>query len=461
MANSRKLNSVNSLLLSDAGLPPAGSAVLVGLSGGVDSVVLLHLFSEFAPRYSWQLAAIHVHHGISANADRWAEFCTDLCARLEIPLHVERVDIAPLRAHGVEAAARRLRYAAFTRQTCDYVALAHHADDQVETLFLQLLRGAGVRGASAMPLLSACTGTHKVIRPLLHCTRDQIVEYAGTHDLHWIEDESNADEIYPRNFLRHQLLPKLAEKFPAYRETLTRSARHFAEAAELLDDLARLDAQNLSLLPCGERAGERGEGGEFYLAVSALQALNAARAKNLLRYFLHERGAPMPQVVQLDDMLQQLCTAREDAAVCIRFAAEEWQVRRYQGRVYVLRAQRAFERNLVLSWQGEDSLDWPATGARIAFEPTIGQGVSVAKLARAALTLRLRQGGESLRPAANAANRTLKNLLQERHIPPWQRERWPLLYCGETLVCVAGVAIAADYQACENEPGILLKWLNG
>jgi tRNA(Ile)-lysidine synthase len=471
-----------------APLLPEHSSILIGLSGGVDSVVLLHLLHQLAARFSWQLSALHVHHGISPNADAWAEFCADLCARHQISLHIERVDIEPLRAHGIEAAARKLRHAAFARQPCDFVALAHHADDQAETLLLQLLRGAGVRGASAMPMLAGRAGSPNlprrgscalwVLRPLLHCSRQEILDYAAAHDLQWIEDESNADDNYPRNFLRHRVLPLLSEKFPAYRDTLARSAQHFAEASKLLDDLALLDAPDLFLsdkttshstrlpkygsqvagYPASGESEARGakpaggEGDEFSLEVSRLQSLSLPRAKNLLRYFLHSLSAPMPQAVQLDDMLQQLCNAREDAVVCIAYG--DWQVRRYQGKVYVLRALGEFDPSLLLQWHGEAELDWPALNARLYFKHTKSSGISLAKLQRAPVTLRLRSGGETLRPQPHAATRTLKNLLQEHHVSPWQRDRLPLLYCGEELVCVPGVAIAAEYQAVAEEAGI-------
>ncbi|MDP1996206.1 MAG: tRNA lysidine(34) synthetase TilS [Gallionella sp.] len=447
-----------------APLLPAHSTILIGLSGGVDSVVLLHLLHQLAPRFSWQLSALHVHHGISPNADAWADFCAGLCAQHAIPLQIEHVDIAPLRAHGIEAAARKLRHAAFSSQKCDFVALAHHADDQAETLLLQLLRGAGVRGASAMPVLSlskrpllAHDGSPDLLRPLLRCSRREILNYAAAHDLRWIEDESNADDSYPRNFLRHRLLPLLEEKFPAYRDTLTRSAQHFAEASELLDDLARLDAADSSPFPASGRE-VRGEDGEPRLEVSRLQFLSRPRAKNLLRYFLYSQGAPMPQTVQLDDMLHQLCGARQDAAVCIEYDGY-WQVRRYQGRVYALRAPGGFDRNFVLSWHGEEELDWLALNVRLHFDRMQGAGISLAKLQRAPVTLRLRQGGETLRPHPNAATRTLKNLLQEQHIPPWQRDRLPLLFCGDTLICVPGVAIAAEYLANVDDAGVLVNLL--
>jgi tRNA(Ile)-lysidine synthase len=422
-----------------APLLPAHSRILIGLSGGVDSVVLLHLLYIIAPKFSWQLSALHVHHGISPNADTWAKFCTGLCANYRIPLVVERVDIAPLRGqHGTEAAARKLRQAAFAKQPCDVVALAHHADDQSETLLLQLLRGAGVRGASAMPLFNKRDASPSLLRPLLHCSRQEILNYAAAHPLQWIEDESNADDSYPRNFLRHRVLPLLGEKFPAYRDTLARSAQHFAETSGLLDELARQDAVQAIM-------GET-------LAVAALQALTRPRAKNLLRYFLHRVDAPMPQAVQLDEMLQQLLSAAEDSTVCVTFG--EWQLRRYQGKVYALRALGDLDKSVAMLWHGEAQLDWPASDTLLQFKPAQGVGISLGKLQHAPVTLRLRQGGETLRPHSKATTRTLKNLLQEQHIPPWQRDRLPLLYCGAELVCVVGVAIAAKYQAAKEEAGI-------
>src|SRR5512146_3262 len=242
MASSRKSNLADTVAARLAPLLPKRSHILIGLSGGMDSVVLLHLLHSLAPRFDWRLSALHVHHGISPNAGDWADFCAGLCAQYDIPLQIEHVDIAPLRnEHGIEAAARKLRHAAFARHSCDFVALAHHADDQAETLLLQLLRGAGLRGVAAMPVLSKVEGPvlkpsaahgHAVLRPLLDVPRGRLLEYARLHALQWVEDESNADDRYPRNFLRHRLLPLLEQSFPAYRDTLTRSAMHFAEAGE-------------------------------------------------------------------------------------------------------------------------------------------------------------------------------------------------------------------------------------
>ena len=449
MASSRKSSLIKlteRVAAQIAPLLPAHSSILIGLSGGVDSVVLLHLLHNLAPQYKWQLSALHVHHGISPNANGWADFCVDLCARFQIPLSIEHVDIAPLRAHGIEAAARKLRHEAFASQQCDFVALAHHADDQAETLLLQLLRGAGVRGASSMPVLSESqragqAGLPCLLRPMLQCSRREIVDYAAAHDLQWIEDESNSDDSYPRNFLRHRVMPLLEERFPAYRDTLARSTQHFAEASKLLDELAQVDAAQAI-------EGET-------LNVAALLALHLPRAKNLLRYFLYSLGVPMPQTVQLDDMLEQLCNAREDAAVCITYG--DWQVRRYRGKVYVMRELCGIEQSFMLPWHGEAELDWHALNARVRFEHTHTAGISLAKLQCAPVTLRLRDGGETLRPHLNASKRTLKNLLQEHNVPPWQRDRLPLLYCGDELVCVPGVAIAAEYLSDGQEAAIRVE----
>lgn len=440
MENSRKSASDLNVRVAGALSPvlASGSSILLGLSGGVDSVVLLHLLHQLAPRHSWRLSALHVHHGISPQADAWAAFCAELCARHHIPFQVEHVDIAPLRDMGIEAAARKLRHAALDRQPVDCIALAHHLDDQAETLLLQLLRGAGVRGASAMPLSRQRAGAPALLRPLLDVARSELLAYAQQHALQWVEDESNADDAYPRNFLRQRVLPTLEQRFPSYRATLARSARHFAEASELLDQLAQQDAHGAL----------QGDG----LEVARLQALDPVRAKNLLRWFLHQRGATMPQAVQLDDMLHQLCSARQDASVCVAYGY--WQVRRYRGRVYALRALGEFAPSLVLPWRGEDELDWPALNARLRFERCNSSGISLAKLQRAPVTLRLRSGGETLRPQSQAATRTLTNLLQEHHVPPWQRERLPLLYSADELVCVPGVAIAAEYQAVADEAAI-------
>lgn len=433
----------NSTLLHDriaaqlAPLLPAGSRLLLGLSGGMDSVVLLHILHTLVPRLKVTLSAMHVHHGISPNADAWARFCAECCARYDVPLEVKHVNIAPLKdAHGIEASARKLRHAAFAESGIPFVALAHHADDQAETLMLQLLRGAGLRGVSAMPFARE-QGGQLLLRPMLACSRTELHAYARQHALQWVEDESNADDSYPRNFLRHRLLPLLGERFPAWCNTLGRSAQHFAEAAGILDEVALADGA-----------------GEPLLAVTKLETLSLPRGKNLLRHYLHGQGAPMPQEAQLNDMLRQLIGARDNAHVCVNFG--DWQLRRYRGFMHVMQALPVFDPALCVDWHGALTLDWPPLRRELHFTEAVGQGISRARLMSGQVTLRLRTGGETLRPHPRAARRSLKNLLQEHGVPPWQRERLPLVYCGEELVCVVGVAVAAAFQAEEGEQSVMV-----
>jgi tRNA(Ile)-lysidine synthase len=443
MANSRKLKSdlqecVAGVLHS---IVPSGSSLSVGLSGGVDSVVLLHLLVQLSSRFQYRLSALHVHHGISAHAESWAAFCTELCAKYSVPLQIERVDINPLRAMGIEAAARQLRHAALAQQPVDFIALAHHRDDQAETLLLQLLRGAGVRGASAMQIHKPRHDLPALLRPLLDIDRSELEDYARVHDLRWVEDDSNQDVNYPRNFLRHQVLPVLAQRFPAYRTTLARSARHFAEAAELLDELAVQDAA----------IAIAGEG----LSVPALCQLGTARGKNLIRYFLAMRGAPIPDTNRLTEMQRQLCAAGNEAQICI--AWQGWQLRSYRQQAYVLPALLP-PVDFTIAWNGEAELVLPASHGILYFARVRGSGLSVASLLQAGLSVRSRKGSEHIKLDAARPRQSLRNLLPQHSIPPWQREQLPLLYCGDELVCVPGVASAYAFAAREDEEGVLVSW---
>ena len=455
MGNSRKTDSNTLLEHVAAGLSPllpAESSVVLGLSGGVDSVVLLHLLRQISHRHGWQLRALHVHHGISPHADAWAAFCDELCKKHGVPLQIEHVNISPLRHLGIEAAARTLRHAALARHPSDFIALAHHQDDQAETLLLQLLRGAGTRGVSGMPALKQRQGVPALLRPLLDIPRSTLLDYAQQQELSWVEDESNRDDAYPRNFLRHRVLPVLEQRFPAYRTTLTRSARHFAEASELLDDLARQEAPDIFTSSMQEGESETKK---FVLEVAPLLALSPARAKNLLRYFIAARGAAMPDSTLLAEILRQLGTARLDSQVCITWHG--WQIRRYRTHVYILAALPP-PIDFNVTWRGETEIFLQQPHGMLHFEPAMGQGISLNKLKSRTMEIRPRRGGEKIRPDAARPQRTLKNLLQEHGVLPWQRDVLPLLFDGDELVCVPGVSIATAYQALPDEPGILINW---
>jgi len=426
-----------------------GRHLTLALSGGVDSVALLDILAPLRTSLHFPLSAVYVNHQISPNAADWAGFCARLCAGYNIPFQVVKVNLKGQPGESLEALARDARYRVFAEQQADFIVLAQHLDDQAETLLLQLLRGAGAKGMSAMGVTREGLGvrgeggveTLHYLRPLLDVPRRLILDYAALHGLQWVEDESNADISYDRNYLRHRVLPELEKRFPGYRVTFARASRNLAESAQLSDDLASMD-----------RAIAVVNGN---LRVDALRSLSGARARNLLRYWLAEFGMPMPSAGRLENLLQQLCSARDDAQV--RISLGDTVIRRYRGEVCLKKKVLAPQPELALIWAFQDELELPDSGGRLLFERTTGQGLSLARLSAEPVTVRLRQGGERLRPDCLRPTRSLKNLLQEAGMPPWQRQRLPLLFSGEKLVFVPGIGAACEYQAGEGEIGIVVK----
>lgn len=438
---SRRLEHTLSAFLAARLLP--GERLCVGLSGGRDSVVLLHALDRLRARGRvGSLAAIHVDHGLSANAGTWAGFCAEFCRQLGVPLDIVHVEVPRDDGEGLEAAARRARHRVFAGCCADWLALAHHQDDQVETVLFRLLRGAGVAGAAGMPAERSQAGGPRLIRPLLDVPRALIAGYAAENSLVWVEDESNADCRYRRNHLRQAVLPRIEEAFPAAARTLARAAGHFAEAAALLDELAQAD-----------RATVVGAGGRIDLL--RFNALPPARARNLLRRELSAAGWRAPEARWLDEALRQLTSAGSDSQTCI--ATPDGEVHVYRHQLYVC-ARRPPLPAAVISWLGEARLAWGDLW--VSFVPTVGAGVSRGLLAGTRVCLRRRQGGERLQIDARRPRRTLANLLQEAGVPPWERARLPLLWSDDRLVWVGGIGIDASFACRKGEAGIVVAWEN-
>ncbi len=443
MASSKKRRPSNLLTHLKQALPAyleTGRRLTVALSGGVDSVVLLDLLDRLRVELDFRLSAVHVDHQLSPHAQEWAQFCRDLCAARGIALHVEAVKVRGRRGLGLEAAAREARYRVLHAQPADYVVLAHHLDDQAETVLLKLLRGAGVRGLSGMPALRQAAGP-TILRPLLDVPRATLLAYARQHRLRWVEDESNADPALSRNFLRAEVLPRIEQKFPAYRETMLRASRNLAEASSLLDELGGID------LAHALRAGR--------LDTAYLAGLSAARGRNLLRVFLQSQGAPLPDAQRLEEMQRQLIAAGTGARIEIPWGG--FVLRRYRGEARVESLLPPPPPDWSKRWRGEALLRLPELGCQLEFVPAVGEGIRLAALQPQAVRLRLRRGGERLRPDCRRPRRSLKNLLQEAAVPPWLRERLPLLCCGEHLVAVPGIGVDCAYQAQGDDPGLLVR----
>lgn len=414
-------------------LPPAGRYV-VAYSGGLDSHVLLHALSSLG----LNLAAVHVHHGLSPNADLWSEHCLATCKELGVPCRVLRVRVTAA-GSGREAAARSARYAALEQALGEGEMLltAHHQDDQAETLLLMLLRGAGVAGLAAMPPLRRFAAGW-LARPLLGLPRDVLRHYAETHHLSWVDDESNFDTSLDRNYLRHDLLPGLRRRWPAADRALARSAAHLAEARELLTELAVADQAGAG----GSRPGT--------LSVAALGRLTPARRRNLLRHWIGDRGLPPPDSAHLRRIEQEVLPARADAEPCVAWPGAE--VRRYRDDLHAL-PPTIPPPALELSWDPQQPLALP-DGRRLVAAPALGQGLGAARCAGARLTVRFRAGGERCAPAGRGHSHELKKLFQEAGVPPWERERVPLLFVDGVLAQVVGYWICESFAAGAGEAAL-------
>lgn len=307
-------------------LPAAPSAqrLVVGLSGGRDSICLLSALKELQPDFGYGLAACHVNHGISSHAAEWQTFCQRFCDISGIPLKAVQISVPLDSAEGLEAAARTRRYAVFADIDADWLVLGQHRGDQAETLLFNLLRGSGVHGARAMPEVRILRPGLLLLRPLLGVPRTDIERYLGSRTLHWIEDDSNGDQRFSRNFLRHRIIPELQSRFPATEERLALSAERFAEAAVLLDDLALID---LSGAPAA-----------FPVALDLLASLSEARARNLLRFLLARQGVGIPGETRFREALRQLLDAREDRHPSIVFG--NWRLFRKRGEVRLEKIHR-------------------------------------------------------------------------------------------------------------------------
>ncbi len=447
MASSRKPPTSSSLAAHVAAqlrqYVQPGDRVVAALSGGIDSVVLFDALTQVRADVGIKLSAVHVNHQINPKASSWATFCRALCRARDVPLKVAKVEVA--RGNSLEAAARDARYAVFAQQRADWIALAHNLDDQAETVLLQLLRGAGIKGLSAMPIMRIQANSDGIkspslLRPLLDTPRNEIAAYASERALQWIEDDSNDDVHYNRNFMRHQLLPLIAQRYPAYRRTLSRAAGHFAEAAQLLAELADGDHVNTA----------------DNLSIATLRQLPVARAKNAIRHFLAAHNIAMPSAVRLDECVRQITHAADDAQIAITLGMHE--LRCHRDALYVIERLALPPDDSCWTWQGGRVMRLPELHGELIFSKRIGNGISIAMLEGHQITVRLRRGGERMQPDAKRPRRSLKNLLQEADVAPWLRSGMPLLFADDTLIYAPGIGIDAAFQAAPKERAVMPEW---
>ncbi|MDQ7075288.1 MAG: tRNA lysidine(34) synthetase TilS [Gammaproteobacteria bacterium] len=406
--------------------PPAPH-YLLALSGGLDSVVLLHAFAQIChdPFFkSANLQVIHVHHGLQSEADLWAQGCQNRCETLAMPCVIERVNAQPQGKEGVEAAAREARYRVFAQhlQAGGLLLTAHHQDDQAETLLLRLLRGSGLSGLAAMAECRTFAQGH-LVRPLLTYSRAAVLAYAQRHSLSWWEDPSNQSLDYDRNYLRHQIMPRLSERWLGAVKTLARATERVAESNALLQEVAVEDLAKLQ---------HNSSYGKESLPVVALHQLSLPRLNNLLRYWLAQLNLPTPSHAQLQRVSAELLVAAQDRQPLVHWPGVE--LRRFDGRIYAMPPLQKWDASRRYPWDLQHPLS--IEGLPEPLQPELLRELGLVLPRGVSVTVAFRQGGEVLRLAGRGVSKPLKKWFQEAKIPPWQRERLPLIYFEDQLVAV-------------------------
>jgi tRNA(Ile)-lysidine synthase len=420
-------------------LPPG--ALLVSYSGGMDSSALLHALAQLPAARARGVRAVHIDHGLHQDSTAWAQHCREFARRLGIALDIATVVVAPTAGHGLEDAARRARYTALQAALHDgeFLALAHHREDQAETILLKLLRGAGPEGLGGMRTLRQC-GKGYLWRPLLGTPRALLLDYAQAHDLRWIEDPSNADTRLARNFLRADILPRLKSHWPEASAGLAHSAVWAQQAADFIQTHA---TQALAEL-CGPQPAT--------LRWRAWLDLPDALRDPVLRLWLRDLRLDEPAHFHVAQLERQLRSAAADRNPCVCWAGTE--VRRYRDLLYATRRRDALPNEWRSAWNG-GALRLP-DGGSLALRDANEQDV-----ASADLEVRLRRGGETLRPAGKPHRRELRLLLQEAGIPPWLRPHVPLIFERDVLIA-AGDLILSDraHALCAQLDGRIV-WRRG
>lgn len=443
-------------ILKSHHLPDGSSPIAVAYSGGLDSTVLVHLVARFAELHDIPWFCVHVHHGLSPNADDWLRHCEQICGGLNCELERAYVVVRP-NGNGIEASARTERYRAIgkvcQRRGAKVVLTAHHIDDQAETVLMQLMRGSGVRGLAGMelsnmaPKLLGCDSL-VVVRPLLGETRAQLESYFASKNLSKIEDESNQDVRFVRNAVRAKVIPEFESISHGFAERVSRTARHMREAHLLLDELA---AEDLAASRLNDGA----------LSLERIACYSLARRRNLFRYWIASSGVQMPSTAKLEEIMRQLTEAKEDARIQVHHDGVMFS--RYQDRLYaVLETLPAttFSRELETSefvWSGEESVALPGFSGRLYFKEA-DFGVAYSKLLGQKLECRHRSAGVRLRLSKNRPSRDMKSHFQAAGIPFWRRDQVPFLYLDAKLLFVGELGLEAAFLDESSEKKIQLEW---
>ena len=402
--------------------------IFVAYSGGLDSHVLLHLIAQVRQyQPNLDLSAIHINHNLSVNAKIWDQHCKKICKNLKVKYITKQVNAKiKIKDHSLEEIARNLRYEAFAEILSKNAVLmtAHHANDQAETLLLQLFRGAGPKGLSAMSIKKEFAQGW-LVRPLLHFSRQDLLEYAKEHKLDWIEDESNTDTKFSRNLIRHTLMPMIRQNWPGITKVLNRVAGLCAEANELMEDLGAQDFQSSR----GEVHGIQ----QALIDIIALKQISVARQCNVLRFWLHNLNLPIPSEIKIREILSAAVNSSEDANPVIAWPGA--QIRRFNGNLYAMSPLLEHDKSVILSFDIKKKIKLPNNLGTLSIK--INKDFAK-NYQNKKFSIRFRTGGEKVFMPKRKGTHELKKLMQEWQVPPWLRDRIPLVYCEDQVVAILG-----------------------
>ena len=393
----------------------------VAYSGGLDSTVLLHLMHNAR----LPIQAVYVNHHLQNESDDWERHCKENCKNLNISFSVLHAEVEKVAQKSIEDCARKARYNSLHALLNDSSALvtAHHQDDLAETILLQLLRGAGPAGLAAMPKFKKLSkGIH--LRPLLDFSRVEIHEYAKSHQLNWIDDPSNDSLDFDRNYIRNIIMPKLSSRWPGAQQTFARSASLQAEAMYCLHELAEIDISSARTKH------------SMILNISALQELNDVRLKNVLRYWIRTHNIRVPNRKILQHIVTDI-VKKEDIETSPLQTWKEGEIRRYRNQLYLMVPLQPHSPTQVLRWKIDQPLFIESLNRTLRREELEKYGLKLPAEINE-LTVRFREGGERFKLFGQKQHRSLKNLLNEAEIPPWERNRIPLLFHNDQLISVLG-----------------------
>ena len=424
------------------------TTVRVAYSGGVDSTVLLHLLLRSRELVDFRLVALHVNHGIDPQSGCWEEHCSRFCQKAKIEFRSTSLDLARHHSRVNEDIARSARYAWFSSQmeSGDLLLTAHHQNDQAETFLLNLMRGAGVRGLSAIqPVRKFASGW--LVRPLLSVPGEEVIHYARKHDLEFVNDPANSDPGYGRNYLRHAVIPKTLEKWPSTVQQIGRSAEYLSQTRQLVDDLAKIDAE-----AC-RSAGHGFLSIGFQLSIDKVKALHQYRQLNLIRYWVRVHTLPEPGRDALEQFIETVLTQNK------AFAGLGWsdcRMYRYKDDLYLARATESTLAPAKLSWDLTEPLTLEQAGIKLVPQRFENKGLSVNQLS-GEVSVRFRTGGERIKLPGRKHSSALKKLFQQHSIPPWERNLLPLIYCDDELAAVAPWIVSDRFTTKPGETGISIR----